>query len=102
MYLDDGLCAVKGEENAHMASRLVQTTLEKSGFVANVAKSNTIQTSFKPQNQLLDSTERFPLSLLRSLTCKPAHSAHQPTKVTSVFYNRVCRPCKTCIYHSLV
>ena len=39
-YLDDGLCAVKGEENAHMASRLVQTTLERSGFVANVAKSN--------------------------------------------------------------
>ena len=40
VYLDDGLCAVKGEENAHTASTLVQTTLEKSGFVANVAKSN--------------------------------------------------------------
>ena len=39
VYLDDGLCAVKGVENAHRASALVQATLVKSGFVANVAKS---------------------------------------------------------------
>ena len=39
VYLDDGLCAVTGEERACEASALVQSTLENSGFVANVEKS---------------------------------------------------------------
>jgi hypothetical protein len=39
VYLDDGHCAVAGEECAWQASTLVQETLERAGFVANVAKS---------------------------------------------------------------
>ena len=39
VYLDDGLCAVAGEECAWQACTLVQEMLERAGFVANVAKS---------------------------------------------------------------
>lgn len=39
VYLDDGLCAVSGQENALKSSVLVHSTLKKSGFVANVRKS---------------------------------------------------------------
>ena len=39
VYLDDGLCTVSGQENAHKSSVFVESTPEKSGFVANVRKS---------------------------------------------------------------
>ena len=39
MYLDDGLCAVAGEQNALEASELVRSTLNKADFVAYPAKS---------------------------------------------------------------
>ena len=38
VYLDDGLCAVAGEDKALEASALVKATLENAGFVANVKK----------------------------------------------------------------
>ena len=39
VYLDDELCAVKGQQAAVKASRLVQATLESTGFVAHATKS---------------------------------------------------------------
>ena len=39
VYLDDGLCAVAGEDKALEASALVKSTLENAGFMANVEKS---------------------------------------------------------------
>ena len=39
VYLDDGLCAVKGQQAAVKESRLVQATLESAGFVAHATKS---------------------------------------------------------------
>ena len=39
VYLDDGLCATKGETNALEASALVQSTLNSAGFVAHATKS---------------------------------------------------------------
>ena len=39
VYLDDGLCAVEGQQAAVKASRLVQATLESAGFVAHATKS---------------------------------------------------------------
>ena len=39
VYLDDGLCAKKGETNALEASALVQSTLNRAGFVAHATKS---------------------------------------------------------------
>ena len=39
VYLDDGLCAINGEANALEASALVQSTLNRAGFVAHVTKS---------------------------------------------------------------
>lgn len=38
-YLDDGLCAVAGRQEALRASQLVSTTLTKAGFVAHPTKS---------------------------------------------------------------
>ena len=39
VYLDDGLCAVTGEADAHKASMVVREALDKSGFIANEQKS---------------------------------------------------------------
>ncbi len=39
VYLDDGICVAKGAETADTASRLVQETLDKAGFVVNQEKS---------------------------------------------------------------
>ena len=39
VYLDDGLCAVTGQQAAVEASQLVQTTLENAGFVVHNRKS---------------------------------------------------------------
>lgn len=39
VYLDDGLCAVTGEQAAVQASQLVKSTIEKAGFVAHPKKS---------------------------------------------------------------
>ena len=39
VYLDDGLCATKGETNALEASALVQSTLNRAGFVTHATKS---------------------------------------------------------------
>ena len=38
VYLDDGLCAVAGEQAALEASQLVRTTLDRAGFVAQPEK----------------------------------------------------------------
>ena len=38
VYLDDGLCAVEGRQNAEAASAMVQSTLEQAGFVARPDK----------------------------------------------------------------
>ena len=40
VYLDDGLCAVSGEQSAKRASQLVQHTLSEAGFVTHQTKSN--------------------------------------------------------------
>ena len=39
VYLDDGLCATAGTQRALEASRLVQDTLSKAGFVVHPTKS---------------------------------------------------------------
>ena len=39
VYLDDGICAVEGEQEASRVSQLVKDTLAKTGFVVNEAKS---------------------------------------------------------------
>ena len=39
VFLDDGLCAMKGEGNVLEASTLVQSTLNWAGFVAHVTTS---------------------------------------------------------------
>ena len=39
VYLDDGLCAVKGKEEACAASQWVQSTLQRAGLVVNESKS---------------------------------------------------------------
>ena len=38
LYLDDGICAVEGEEEAFKVSSWVRETLDKAGLVANEAK----------------------------------------------------------------
>ena len=40
VYLDDGLCAVRGREEACTASQWVQSTLHKAGLVVNESKSS--------------------------------------------------------------
>ena len=39
VYLDDGICVAQGNDAACRASAIVQDTLEKAGFVANLEKS---------------------------------------------------------------
>ena len=39
MYLDDGICAVKGKVEAERASAWVRDTLECAGLVVNKDKS---------------------------------------------------------------
>ena len=35
VYIDDGIVAVEGEEQAQQVSKIVQVDLEKAGFVTN-------------------------------------------------------------------
>ena len=45
LYLDDGICAVKGLHEANVASQWVQSTLRQAGLVVNEAKSSWVPCS---------------------------------------------------------
>ena len=45
LYLDDGICAVKGLHEANVASQWVRSTLHQAGLVVNEAKSSWVPCS---------------------------------------------------------
>ena len=65
VYLDDGLCAMAGEDKAAEASVLVQSTLNQAGFVINPKKS-----IWKPTQRL--QWLRFVIDLLKGQIETPA------------------------------
>ena len=80
VYLDDGLCAVSGEQSAKEASQLVQHTLTEAGFVTHPDKS-----SWQPSQRLvwlgfvvdvgLGQIE-VPKEKIEALCCAIHHASH--------------------------